>query len=364
MYRSTIGAMAAWGRTVAEASFVVALTAMTAGSASGQQLATVRIGSQSPPVFEYLYINLAIEGGFLKKEGIDGKFVGFTAGLTTTQALAGGSLEMACDGFTGTASAIERGSPAKTVYSVNADNTYVLVARDTITKPADVRGKKWAITQMGAISQSYAAIWLSKNGLPDGSVDWIPIGGTTARARAVLANQVDATLLTAGEWFRIRDQKGIRLLATLSETLPPLPLNLCVASTKLINERPNVVQGLVNGMLNAVRHARTPEGKDAYIQLARKLDPTGYTDKQYEELYDYYFGPGGNPLAVDPNGGLYPEVYVASMKSMVEDKTLDKMMPLEKLVDARFVDQYLGDHGWYNAVTRKGGNYLRDMLKR
>ena len=64
------------------------------------------------------------------------------------------------------------------------------------------------------------------------TVDWIPIGGTSARARAVLANQVDATLLTVGEWFRIREQKGVRLLATVSDSVPPLPLNLCVVSTE------------------------------------------------------------------------------------------------------------------------------------
>ena len=262
--------------------------------ASAQQLQPFRIGSQTPPIFEYMYINYAIEGGFLRKEGIDAKFVGFTAGLTTTQALAGGSLDAACDGLTGTLSAIERGSPAKVVYSVNADNTYVIVARDNISKAEDLRGKKWAITQMGAISQTYAALWLSKNGLPEGSVDWIPIGGTAARARAVLANQVDVTLLTAGEWMRIKEQKGVRLLATVSESVPPLPLNLCVVTAKLINERPAVVQGFVTGMLNAVRHARTPEGKQEYIKLARQVDPAGYTDKQYEELYDFYFGPKGN----------------------------------------------------------------------
>jgi ABC-type nitrate/sulfonate/bicarbonate transport system substrate-binding protein len=349
--RSTVGAV-----------LLVALASVS--QASAQQLFPFRIGSQTPPIFEYIYINYAIEGGFLKSQGIDGKFVGFTAGLTTTQALAGGSLEAACDGLSGTVASIARGSPAKTVYSVNADSTYVIVTRDTISRAEELRGKKWAITQMGAISQTYAALWLSRNGLPDNSVDWIPIGGTSARARAVIANQVDVTLLTAGEWFRIREQKGVRLLATISDSVPPLPLNLCAVTNKLINERSNIVQGLVNGILNAVRHARTPEGRQAYIKIAQQLDPAGYTDKQYDELYEFYFGPKGNPLALDPNGGMYPEVFVANMKSMVAEKALDTVLPLEKLVDARFVNQYLGDNGWYDATARKGGNYLRDMLKR
>jgi hypothetical protein len=67
---------------------------------------------------------------------------------------------------------------------------------------------------------------------------------------------------------------------------------------------------------------------------------------------------------MDPNGGLYPEMYVANMKSMLEEKMIDAMMPLDKVVDARFVDQYLGNNGWYDVKTNKGGNYLRDLLRR
>jgi len=344
--------------------FSVAVVLIAAIPAAAQQPVPFKIGMQLPAIFEYLYINYAIDSGLLRKEGIDGKIIGFTAGLTATQAVAGGSVDAACDGFTSSASAIARGSPAKTVYSVNADNTYVIVTRDTINKPEDLRGKKWAITQMGAISQTYAALWLNKKGLPDGAVDWIPIGGTSARARAVIANQVDAALLTAGEWIRVQQQKGIHVLATLSDSVPPLPLEICVVTTKMINERPDVVQGFVNAMLNAARYARTPEGKKAYIKIARQVDSGGYTDEQYEQLYDFYFGPKSNPLAMDPNGGLYPEIYVANMKSMLEEKTLDTMMPFDKLVDTHFVDQYLGNNGWYDVTTNKGGNFLRDLLKR
>ena len=153
------------------------------------------------------------------------------------------------------------------------------------------------------------------------------------------------------------------MLATLSESVPPLPLEMCVVSTKMINQRPDVVQGFVNAMLDATRCARTAEGKKDYIGIARKLDPAGYTDQQYEQLYDFIWAqvePLGNGSERRP----IPEIYVSNMRSMVEEKTIDAIVPLEKLVDARFVDQYLGNNGWFDVRTDKGGNYLRDMLRR
>ena len=80
--------------------FSAAITAIAGIPAAGQQLVPFRIGMQLPAIFEYLYINYAIDSGLLRNEGIDGKIIGFTAGLTATQAVAGGSLDAACDGFT------------------------------------------------------------------------------------------------------------------------------------------------------------------------------------------------------------------------------------------------------------------------
>jgi ABC-type nitrate/sulfonate/bicarbonate transport system substrate-binding protein len=155
--------MERWGAVLAIV-FTVSLGAIAASPAAAQQLVPFRIGMQLPAIFEYLYVNYAIESGILKKEGIEGKITGFNAGLTATRS--GRQSRRCMRWITSSASAIAHGSPARTVYSVNADNTYVIVTRDTIAKPEDLREKKWAITQMGAISQTYAALWLNKKGLP------------------------------------------------------------------------------------------------------------------------------------------------------------------------------------------------------
>jgi len=346
---------------------LVAATLMAAQvvPAAAQQPYQLRIGGQTPPVFEYMYWHHSIRNGFFKKYGIEARFVGFTAGLTGTQALAGGSIDVGCDGVSSIISAIGQGASLRTVQMINGDNTYAILARDTFAKPADLRGKRWAITQMGAISQTYSALWLDANGVKAEKgdvVDWVPVGGTAARVRAVIAGQVDAGIITMGDWVRIRNEKGIKLLGKLADSVPPLPLSLCAVTTKLIAERPDVVQGYINGSLDAVRHARTPEGKAEIIKLTRELNPAKLTDEELDEIYEYHFGAKSSPFVIDPNGGMYPEVLAGNIAMMVADKSLKAPLPIDKVWEPRFVNAYLAENGWYDARTNKAPVFLRDLL--
>lgn len=367
---SRASASRVWIRIAGHAAAALGLLAGLAPAAAqplSQQPYKLRIGGQHPPIYEYIFWHDSIRNGFLKKYGIDATFTGFTAGLTGTQALAGGSLDVGCDGLSSTIAAIAKGSAARIVLMVNSDNPYVIVTRDTIATPADLKGKKWAITQMGAISQTYGALWLQANGVKadrGDPVDWIPAGGPAARTRAVIAGQVDAALVTMGDWFRIKNEKGIKLLGELAASVPPLPLGACAMSAKIINERPDVAQAYVNGTLDAVRSARTPEGRKRYLQLAKELNPANskLTDPELEELYDYYVGAKASPFLIDPNGGMYPEVLAVNIKLLVEDKTLPASLPIDKIWDARFSTNYLADNGWFDVKSGKSQVYLRDLI--
>lgn len=274
--------------------------------ASAQQAAQIKFGGQFPPTFEYVYRHYALDGGFLGKQGLRAEFVGFSAGLTGIQALASGSVDFACEGVGSFLSAIQAGADLKIVFVPNANNSYVIVTRASIEKPENLAGKKWAVTQVGAISQCYAVLWLRQHNMKENSVDWIPIGGEAARARALLAGQVDATLLNVGELLRIEGQAGIKRMAYLRDTLPPLPNSACATTGKIARERADVVQRFVNGNLDAIRAARTPAGKQQYLAAAKKYDDHGYTDKQYEELYDFYIASPKNPLSLDPSAACIP----------------------------------------------------------
>jgi ABC-type nitrate/sulfonate/bicarbonate transport system substrate-binding protein len=321
----------------------------------------IKIGHQVPPTFETSYRELARDGGFLAKQRLNASITGFAAGLTAVQAVVSGSVDFGCESIVSVLAAMRQGADLRILEMVNADNSYIIVARDNLATPADFRGKRWGVSQVGAISQTYSTLWLGHHGIKQNEVEWIPIGGQQARGRALLARQIDATMLTFGDWVKIGNEPGIRLVSNLADVVPPLPFSSCFATRQTVQGKPELVQRFINGIMQAVRHAHTGEGKAAYLAAYKAANESSLTDRQLDQLYDYFFKQ--HPFLVDPNGGMYPEVLHKNLQMLVADKTLDAMPPLDKVWEPRFVQQFLGEFGWYDARTGTAGHYLRDLVQ-
>jgi ABC-type nitrate/sulfonate/bicarbonate transport system substrate-binding protein len=341
---------------------VLAIASASLGSpAQAQSDDKLKLGHQTPPTFETVYRHFAVDGGFFAKQHVDASIVGFNAGLTTVQAVVSGSVDIGCESIVSVMAAVREGADLRILEMINADNSYVIVARGTTTAPLDLRGKRWGISQAGAISQTYSKLWLDHFGIGD-NIDWIPIGGQSARARALLAGQIDVTMLTIGDWIAIQKQPDVKLMGNLADVVPPLPFSSCFATGQTVRSKFALTQRVINALMDAVRFAHTPDGKVAYLAAYRRSNDTKLTDGQLGQFYDYFFE--RNPILVDPNGGMYPDVLNKNLAMMVDDKTLNAMPPLGQVWEPRFVQQYLGNNGWYDAKTKTAGHYLRDLLVR
>jgi NitT/TauT family transport system substrate-binding protein len=343
--------------------FSASLALASAGAAAtavAQSRDKVALGHQAPPTFETIYRNLALDGGFFTKQGIDAKITGFTAGLTTVQAVASGSIDFGCESILSVLTAMRQGADFRILEMINADNSYVVVAHDKAATPADLRKKRWGISQAGNISQTFSMLWLNHYGVSD--VEWIPVGGQSARGRALVAGQIDATLMTFGDWTRIQKQPGIKMMGSIADVLPPVPFSSCFATRQTVQDKPDLAQRVINALMDAARYARTPEGKRAFLESYKKENEGNHSDQQLNQFYAYFFEQ--NPILVDPNGGMYPDVLYKNLQMMVADKTLPAMLPLDKVWEPKFVAQYLGVNGWYDTKAKTGGHYLRDLLNR
>src|SRR5438105_2692715 len=193
--------------------------AIAAGSCAKQQQAPLqhrkitinypnKSGSQWP-------LFLAKEGGFYEKYGLDVdlSFGVHPAGIAM---LASGQGQMVNSSLEQMMQAASKDGSLSLVGSSLNRGTFALMANKKITDVKGLKGKKVAVSQVGDAPYSYVVAILSKAGLADRDVQWIPVGqGVAGRAAALTSGRADATILTAPAYFKL--ETDYTTLANLAE---------------------------------------------------------------------------------------------------------------------------------------------------
>ena len=90
------------------------------------------------------------------------------------------------------------------------------MANKAIKDIKGLKGKKVAVSQVGDAPYGYVVAILSKAGLSDRDVQWVPVGqGVAGRAAALTSGRADATILTAPSYFKL--ETDYNTLANLAE---------------------------------------------------------------------------------------------------------------------------------------------------
>ena len=92
-----------------------------------------------------------------------------------------------------------------------------LIARPEIKNPEDFKGKKIAISRFGSSSDVNLRICLEKLGVKPELTQIIQVGGVSTRQTALLAGQVDATILSDPQ-ATAATKNGMKLMVDLSDS--------------------------------------------------------------------------------------------------------------------------------------------------
>jgi ABC-type nitrate/sulfonate/bicarbonate transport system substrate-binding protein len=127
---------------------------------------------------------------------------------------------------------------------------------------------------------------------------------------------------------------NVRFLGTLAEMLPEYPFELLLVRKDLIDRNPEAVTRITAAIIDACRYIAT--NKQGTLEVYEKY--TGTRDRQLSErAYDALVKMGGFGV----NGGMTREKLTTAMNMAVENKFLEKPVPLEAWADFRFQDEAL-----------------------
>jgi len=215
---------------------------------------------------------IAQEEGLFEKNGANVRLQWFDGYLASMEALAAGQLDANCQTLNDTVSFVAdavNGEVAVLVNDNSAGNDKIIAAEE-IQSVSQLAGKDVAV-EAGVVDDFLLTLALEEEGMSRSDVNIVDLE-TGAAAAAFAAGKVDAVGAFPPFWLTALKREGSHELIS-SAAFPGAIPDLLVTSQKLIDERPDQVQALVNTWFDILDFMeKNPERSDEI--MAQRADVT------------------------------------------------------------------------------------------
>lgn len=214
---------------------------------------------------------IAKDLGLYEKYGLDGNLVYIASGVTSVNALLGGSVQVIAASGSSAVGAAANGAPVVIMASLGAI-AYKLIANPSITSLQALKGKMIGSSRIGAGSDYALRRLLPKLGLQPGKdVQLIPTGISESDRRIVimLQGKIDATLATVDNILQLELQgQKVSVLADLLQEGVYTTGSDISTSRQLMKDKRRQLKGFVMAITEAIKIGRT--NRDLTFRIYRK----------------------------------------------------------------------------------------------
>jgi NitT/TauT family transport system substrate-binding protein len=214
---------------------------------------------------------IAQDLGLFEKYGLDVNLIYIASGVTSVNALLGGSVDIIAASGSSSVTAAARGAPLVIIASLG-HIAYKLIALPSITTVQGLRGKTIGSSRIGAGSDYALRRLLPKLGLTPGKdVQLIPTGISESDRRLVmmLQGKIDATLATEDNLLQL-GARGVKfsVLADLYENGVYTTGSDIATSRQLLKDRPRQLKAFIMALTEGTAYGRAH--KDYTMRVYRK----------------------------------------------------------------------------------------------
>jgi NitT/TauT family transport system substrate-binding protein len=275
----------------------------------------------------FLPIYLTQDKGFFKDEGLDVLVVMFNAGATNLQAVIGGDVQIMAGGVPETVLARASGIDIKNFWAISNLMPFQIYGSRSLKSLKDSKGKKFAISRFGSLSEFLTRSALRQSGVDPKDVTMLQIGATPARFTTLAGGMVDATIL----WFPVTERAkaaGMNKLFDLKDLYPNWTnVGFVARETWLAKEKDQTTRFL-RAYQRGVRHTR--ENRDDGIRTLRKY--VGLDAAEAAAGYDEYRD--SFPL----DGRILDAGITATIEQEIETGRLKGKVSLNEMIDSSYIN--------------------------
>jgi NitT/TauT family transport system substrate-binding protein len=265
--------------------FWLAALLATTGNASGQKVRLGVAGISGTNAHPFVSKQI----GLYQKYNIEMELIAFQGGSQLIQAMLAGDIPMSfSEGVTALATNIK----TPQLYFIGGVVNifpFTILSKPEIQRPADLRGKKIAISRFGSSSDVAVRTAIERHGMSDKDVVILQVGGQSERFAALRSGVVDAAIVSPP--FNLVGRKlGFKEVIDVSETGVAYAHQQIVARKDFIDGQPDLVMRILRATIEGMGYWKDPSKREVVTQSVAKflkLDAQKEKD-QLDETFRYY----------------------------------------------------------------------------
>ena len=269
--KASEAATTAEATTAAEETKAEETTAAEAKDTGDLKTVSIQIDGSAVPYYAPLY--LAQENGYFAEEGLNVEFY-YAAAADIVKNVAAGNVEFGFPNADAVVAAKAQGIPVKVVHTTYQEGLGAIIfgSDSGISTPADLKGKKVAVTSLGSANYFQLQAAMESAGLTIDDVQ-VEIVGTGAILTALTEGQVDAIVFSKLRTIELNNSGYAASEITCDQFLPSFG-NVLVAGDKLVAEDPETVDGFCRALNKAIEYIIDGHVEEAVDMSIEKYAPT------------------------------------------------------------------------------------------
>ncbi|HXG50934.1 MAG TPA: ABC transporter substrate-binding protein [candidate division Zixibacteria bacterium] len=234
---------------------------------------------------------VAQRSGSFEKYGLKVEPIYIRGGRAGVQALVSGDVKIEMQGALAVISAWAHGAKdLRYIAAVGNRLDYILVADRSIKSPADLKGKRIGISQLGASTDFIARLALRRLGLDsERDVTLLGVGGAGERWAALNGGHVQATVVQPPFTLLAR-KAGFPILVDFSKIDFEYTISGVVTTVPFIRSEPETVMNFLRGLADGMDFYRDENQKDRVLRMlgdyfrSNAMEELEETRRSYSQL--------------------------------------------------------------------------------
>jgi NitT/TauT family transport system substrate-binding protein len=307
--------------------FVLCLS--TQGTSLAAEPVKVKVGI-SAMTTAFLPLFVAKDKGFFKEEGLDVSLLFFKTGRESQQAMVSRDIDIGAGATTEPVYLRDAGQDVKMIWGISDKMPYKLFAQPSIKTLQEAKGKRFAVSGYGALTDFLTRYVLKHFGMnPETDVKILQVGSIPARYAALKSGAVDVAILDE-PLITKAEKEGYSMILDLKDVLPEWQYEVFYVRAEEIAKDSEMLKKFLRAYQKGTVYTKKNEEEAVKIDMAT----LGFNREDAEIGYKFFVS------SFRDDGTLATKGIEIMVDSDFKAGNIKRQQSLNELVDNTFIDLF------------------------